>query len=386
MNTRQEKVSIALFVPSLCYGGAERQVIEIARHLDRERFDVHILTLIDFSPLLEPDDELHQRVHIVERPGGFDPMLLFRVRRLLKKLDVRIVHSFLFLPEFLARLAAPFAGKPVVIGSERNTDYQLAFYRWFCLRMTSRLSDLIVANSRAGAAFNAGYFNRSQGQYRVLYNGVDTDRFKPGGTEACRRSINAAWTDETAVIGMFGSFKRQKNHVYLFQALAAARSRRDLGDIVLLLVGDTLVEDHDDTLTYKREVQRALKEHALEDITVVLGNRTAVEAVYVACDFTVLPSLHEGTPNVVLESMACGVPAVVTDVSDNAILVTHEVDGMVVPLNDVEAFSGVLEEMIRNRELRENLGLAARDRMLKDFSLSAMARNAAEIYEEVLAW
>ncbi len=375
------KTVVALVIPSLCYGGAERQVVEIARHLDRSRFEVHIITLSDYTPLLPESDELRKSLHVIKKRGRFDFTVIWRLARELKRLNVEVAHAFLFYAEVATRLAARMVGVKPVIGSERNTDYKMAWYHWRSLHLTRNLVDAVIANSRAGARFHGNLYGLPDSRYQVVYNGVDIQRFRPRDKAACK--ISLGFDKETIVIGMFASFKRQKNHLQLFMAMENIAKKYP--NAYLLLAGDTLMADYGDTLEYKRQVMEVMKECGIESITKILGNRTDVEMLYPACDFTVLPSFREGTPNVVLESLACGVPVVVTDISDNAHLVTDGEEGYVVPPNDVVALSSRLEAMCESAELRKTMARNARQTAEQRLSTQVMSANIASAYESIIA-
>lgn len=379
--SKPDMLNVALVIPSLCYGGAERQVVEIARNLDKSRFQVFIVLLTDFTPMLADDDPIRECIRIVGRRSRPDIGLVFRLARVFRELDVQVAHGFLFLAELSARIAGPLANTRVVIGSERNSSYNPATYRRLLFKVTSGLVDRIVANSKAGAKFNAELYGLSDNRYRVVYNGVDTNRFRPRDSLQAKERLGIA--PDSRVIGMFGGFKRQKNHILLFRAIerCAARSRYQ---VVLLLVGDTLFADHDDTVAYKREILDALEQLGLRSMTLVLGNRTDIEEIYPACDITVLPSLHEGTPNVVLESMASGVPPIVSDVSDNSQLVSDGIDGYLVRLDDVDSLSTRIDELLDSEATRTRLGIKARETAEVRFSMAAMSENMSAVYLDAL--
>ena len=121
-----------------------------------------------------------------------------------------VVHTFLFDAEFFGRIAGRLAGVPVIIGSERNTDYVPLRRHLWAFAMTRSCSDAVIANSKAGADFNSRTFHVPRSKYRVVHNGVDIDRFSPRDAGALRKELKIA--DHDRVVGMFASFKEQKNH------------------------------------------------------------------------------------------------------------------------------------------------------------------------------
>ena len=382
MNTEfhTHKINVALVIPSLCYGGAERQVTEIARKLDRNRFEVHIIILTDYTPLLTEDDELRRNLHVVEKSGKLPLSVVWRLRTLFIKLNIQMAHSFLFYAEIATRIAAKMAGVEFVIGSERNTDYKLAIFREKLLYMTRNMTNAIIANSQAGAKFHSKLYNLPGSKYWVVTNGIDIQRFRVRDKIECKKKLG--FGKDTILIGMFASFKTQKNHLQLFTAMKGMVKK--FNKVHLLLVGDTLYTDFGNTLEYNKQVMKAMKDTGIDQIATILGNRTDVETIYPACDFTVLPSFREGTPNVVLESLACGVPVVVTDVSDNVTLVTNGEDGFVVPINNVPALQSRIEELCMNAELRTAMGKRARQTAERRFSTQVMCDNMGAAYEAII--
>ncbi len=378
---QNQKINLALIIPSLCYGGAERQVVEIARYINRyDDFDAKIITLSDFTPLLPVDDELRQKLHVIKKNSKYDVFVIWRLVRLLNKLNIHVVHAFLFNTEIASRLIKHLSKVKVVIGSERNADYKISKPRWFVLKLTSYFLDAVVSNSSSGAAYHQKLYGLSQDKYSVVYNGVDTERFRVRNKQECRAALDI--DNSVFLIGMFASFKSQKNHLALFEAILALQNTGR--PIKLLLAGDTLLSDFGATLGYKKEVLDRLVDTGLDQNTLIVGNRKDVENLYPACDICVLPSLHEGTPNVVLESMACGIPNVITDVSDNSILVKNGEEGFVVPPGDVDALRDAIERLIADDELRNRMGKNARDAATERYSLSRMVCDMSSVYRETL--
>jgi glycosyltransferase involved in cell wall biosynthesis len=304
-----------------------------------------------------------------------------RLARLLRRLRADIVHSYLFSAEIAARLAGRFAGTPVIIGSERTTNYRLKKRNLWAYRLTRGCVDLIIANSNAGAAFNSRLLGHSPSLYRVVHNGVDTARFTAQDPRPIRHELGLE--QDESVVGMFASFKPQKNHALLFaafQRVAASWPRTRL-----LLVGDELVGGAHGADEYKSRMQALVDELGIRRHCLLLGNRGDVERLYPACDVTILSSLCEGTPNVLLESMACGVPVVATDVSDNRYVAPDGEVGYIVPLDDAAAMADRICRLLANKDLRQQLGKQARRWTEREFSIGQLAKKTEAVYLEALA-
>lgn len=375
------RICVLLVIDDFEYGGAQRQVVELANGLDPARFDVHVCALSAYVPLAQGMRDREQRLHVIPKRCKVDITVVPRLAWLLRRLKADIVHSYLFSADIAARLAGRLAGTRTIIGSERNTNYRLKKRNLWAYRLTRGCVDLIIANSNAGAAFNSRLLGHNPSQYRVVHNGVDTTRFHPQDGEAIRQGLGVA--EDERVVAMFASFKQQKNHSLFFAA--AKRVLAQVPKARFLLVGDQLYGSQDGSDVYKACMSRLVEELGLRERCLFLGNRDDVERVYPACHVTVLSSLYEGTPNVLLESMACGVPVVATDVSDNRYVAPDGEVGYIVPLDDVAAMADRICRLLANEDLRRQLGKQARTWTEREFSIGQLAKKTEAVYLEALA-
>jgi glycosyltransferase involved in cell wall biosynthesis len=377
--TQQSKVAL-LLISSLEFGGAQRQVIELANNMDPEKYEVHVCSFADYVPLADTLRNAGERLHIIRKAHKFDFRVVPKLARLMRKLNVDVLHTFLFDAEFYGRLAGRLARIPAIIGSERNTDYvSLRRHHW-AFRLTRSCTSLIIANSRAGADFNSRTFGVPASKFRVVYNGVDTRRFQPADSSGLRRQLGLS--SRHRIIGMFGSFKAQKNHPLLLRA--AKQVVTAFPDARFLFVGDELYMGMTDSVSCKQQILALVKELGLSNYCLFPGNQSDVENWYPLCDLTVLPSLFEGTPNVALESMACGVPVVATDVSDNSIVIPDGRTGFIVPLHDEEAMAERILRLLTDESLRRRMSEDARNWAVSQFSGPRLAEKTAQIYDEAL--
>jgi len=303
-----------------------------------------------------------------------------RLAKLLHQLKADIVHGYLFAAEIASRLAGQLAHTPLIFGSERNTDYLLKRRQLITYRLTRGCMDLLVANSNAGAQFDCRLLGYRPLQCRVIHNGVDTQRFRPHDEQALRRELGIG--DGEFVVGMFASFKKQKNHPLLFRA--ARRVLQRLPQTRLFLVGDELYGGMYGSDDYKRDMDRLVDELGIRERCLFLGNRRDVDRLYCVCDLTVLPSLFEGTPNVALESMACGIPVIATQVSDNVQIIPDGRVGYVIPLGDEAALCERICQLLENNARRRQMGQEARAWVESGFSIACLVDKTARVYQDAL--
>jgi glycosyltransferase involved in cell wall biosynthesis len=372
-------VSVCLLISSLEFGGAERQVVEMMRTFDRSRVHPIVCSLSTKVPLAAALPDRDQCLHIVEKRGRFDFTTVFRLAGLLRRQKVDVLHTFLFDSEIIGRLAALLAGVKVVISSERNTDYSRPFKHRVALKLTRPLFDTMVANSNAGKQFNVRTQGLDPSRIEVVHNGVDTEKFQPdvAAGQAFRASLGIPL--EVPVVGMVGSFKRQKGHDNFLRM--AALLLKSHPTVRFLIVGAPVSTEGEAGRRYEEEIHTMAESLGVKDHCHFIGNQKDMKAVYNACSVTALLSRREGTPNVVLESMACGVPAVASDVADNALIITSGTSGFIVPVDDPIAAAECLVPLLSDGERLVTMSTAARSLMCEEYSLQRAAQKLERIYQ-----
>ncbi len=380
MMTKYRQICVVLVIDDLGYGGAERQVVELANNMDPDRFDVHVCTLSDNVPLGSKLRNSERRLHTIVKKNKVDFTVVPRLARLLKSLNADIVHSFLFSADIASRLAGRLARTKLIIGSERDANYSPGKRQIFAYKLTRGYVDLTIANSTAGAQFNSKIYRQPSSDYRVVFNGVDTERFTTRNRIAMRNELELP--ADKHIIGVFASFKPQKNHAMLFQAFK--RVLDSFPDTQLLLVGDQLHGNMMGTAEYHTRMENLIDELGIRQRCTFLGNRDDVELIYPACDITVLSSLHEGTPNALLESMACGIPVVATNVCDNSYVVKEGETGFLVEVCDIEEMACRIKVLLDNNTLRQEMGQKANDWVKKKFSIVQLVKKTEAVYLEAL--
>ena len=380
MITTNRRICVVLVIDDLEYGGAQRQVVELANNLDRDRFDVHVCTLSDYVPLGSQLRNAKLRLHTIVKKNKVDFTIVPRLVRLLKSLDADIVHSYLFAADIASRLAGRLAGTKLIIGSERLANYKPGKKQVYAYKLTGKCVDLTIANSKTGADFNSKTYRQPICNYRVVYNGVDTERFKPRDRVTLRNRLGIP--AENRIIGVFASFKTQKNHAMLLKAFKVLLN--SFPKVQLLLIGGQLYGNMCGTGECYRKIENLIDDLEIRKRCTFIGNRDDVELIYPACDITVLSSLYEGTPNVLLESMACGVPVVATNVCDNSYIVKKGETGFLVELGDVDGMSCYMKTLLTNNNLRLKMAQKARNWAVDEFSLHRLARKTENVYLEAL--
>jgi sugar transferase (PEP-CTERM/EpsH1 system associated) len=202
-----------------------------------------------------------------------------------------------------------------------------------------------------------------------IYNGVDTDEFRPDAAERAdvRRELGIA--ADAPVIGMVARMDPIKDHATLLSAFERVRAQRP--DAQLVLAGKGPDEE-------KIAAAAGAGVH-------VLGDRSDVPRLLRGMDLFALTSLNEGISNTILEAMASGMPVVATRVGGNPELVVDGQTGALFPVGDDEELARVLLGYIEDDARRRAHSEAAREHIIATFSLDSMVANYEKVWRETAA-
>ena len=363
------RLRISFLLNNLAFGGAERQLVVLARSLRERGHIVSVLTLYPGGGLEPELRAAGVRLRSIDKGGRWDVASFFiRLQRAVREESPDILHSYLATPNIAAALIRPLFPRMKTIWGERASDMDLSRYHWVARLsdvITSalcRFPDLHIANSQSGRthAISRGY---PAAKFAVIPNGIDTDRFTPD--PAAGRHLRHSWkvADDTLLIGRVGRLDVMKDHETFLRAAAQIARQHDNVRFVCIGNGDARYG----------EAMRALScDIGLADRVLWVPARADMNAVYNALDIVCSSSAFgEGFPNVVGEAMACGVLCVVTDVGDSAMLVGDET--FVVPPRDPVRLASRIDHLLSvSTTERNEIRARLRRRVVEQFSVARL--------------
>jgi glycosyltransferase involved in cell wall biosynthesis len=314
------------------------------------------------------------------RPGQPSLAAFFRLAGWLRYDKPDLLQTWLYHADLLGILAARVARIRVVVWNIRNSELELSQYRrlsGWVVRICSWLSgwpQAVICNSHAGRDFHARFGYRPS-CWMVIPNGINTEVFKPDleAYRSLRRELGLA--PDTVLIGQVARYHPMKNQTGFLAA--AGELLRTGGDAHFVMVGQDIGEENADLV-------EAVRQQGLTGRVHMLGRQEAMPRIEAALEILTSASFGEGFPNVVAEAMACGVPCVVTDVGDSALLVGGT--GKIIPPRDTHAIVSAWRELIAcGATGRRSLGESARQRVAESFSLDKTIAAYQALYEELIA-
>jgi len=368
------KPRVMLFTDSFVYGGTERQLVQVLRHLDRGKYDLQVGCLKRKGPFLADVEALG--IPIAEFPLNSLYNLraarwFWQLVRFLRRQRIDILHAFDFYTSVFAVPAARLAGVPVILASRRETADDRTPWQRRAIRIACQLATHIVANSRAAGTRLPGLRDGESKKVTIVPNGINLDEFDPTSAEPVQKQLGLV--AGAPVVGTVAALRPEKDLCTFLRA--AARVSAAVPEVRFLIVGGGAERQRLEGLT----AELSLSAHVL-----FLGDRSDVSQNLAAMDVFVLSSIAESCPNAVLEAMAMARPVVAAKVGGLPELVEEGKTGYLVPAGNDEAMSRRILALLGDQPLREAMGEAGRARVEREFTIPAMKERLEALYDEAL--
>jgi glycosyltransferase involved in cell wall biosynthesis len=374
-------MKLLFIITDLLTGGAEMMLLKLLSRIDRSLFECRVISLEDLGTIGPRIGALGIPVlEIGMQPRSLDVSRWLLLAREIHAFNPSIVQTWMYHADLLGGVAAKLAGVPCIIWNVRHSNLNPNLNKLhtrlaarFCAGLSHWIPTRILTNSGVAAQVHQalGY---DASRMLTIPNGFETDRFKPDAASRAAFRNELGLPVDAPLIGLVGRYDRQKNHFGFLRAAEIVAQEHPAVHFVLCGRG---VDANNGQLTSRVGC------NGLRERFHLLGERSDMPRVTAALDIACSSSFGEAFPNAIGEAMACGVPCVVTDVGDSAILVGNT--GRVVPPRDdcglARAILGLMEMPEGERQV---LGLRARQRIIDNYSLDSVVRQYEMLYESVV--
>jgi len=359
-------------ITRLLKGGAEAKTIETVLGLDEYEFTVGYGAEYDSEQVarLEAAGIGTKQFTSIRHYNPVTAIVAVgAVARYLRKHHFDIIHTHSTEAGIIGRFAASLAGVPAIVHTVHGEPFApdrndvLERFVLYCERAAARHTDRLVTNADAIAE---NYLRRGIGQpdqYTTVYSGIDLDAFRDAAPAS-------DVTGEGVRVVMVGRLADGKG----FEDLLAAVDRLNRDGLSVYLVGDGPL---------RKKLQQEVTQRGLSESVHLLGHRDDIPAILAACDVFILPSYREGTPRVITEAMASGLPVIATEIAGIPEQIEDGTNGILIQPGDVTALVSGLERLAESSELREQFGTASQERVER-FSVATMLSDIDTVYRESL--
>jgi glycosyltransferase involved in cell wall biosynthesis len=355
------KKTIVHFINDLNRGGAEKMLVTVTRELSEYN---NIIVTLDKANSFKEELVCDQYI-CLNAPSPFAfPLAALKLRRLINKHKPDIVHTHLFWPTFIARIATP-KKIPLIttihLFVASSMEYKIRHVRWLD-RISYRLrKSSIIAVAKGALNEYFSFLKLKPYKAYPLYTFVDTTVFN-------NANILPLQSNDTFKLIAVGTLKEQKNFQYYINAFKQLRNEK----IELHVYGSGHLE---------ADLKKSLQENNITNI-VLKGMVENINEIIPQYDLFTMASHYEGFSLAVLEAMALGMPMLLSDIdsfkeqcADTAIYFD---------LNNINDFVAKLKSLCTNKLKLQQMGKNAKERVLANFTLEHHLKGLRSIYIETL--
>ncbi len=362
---------ILYVIDSMTKDGAESQLLKTLARLPAEGYEVSVVLSrtegeraaeLESMPCVRQVITLatkNRRKHVLEKA--------FALAGIVKATKPDIVHSWLWYSNFLCGLSRKlgFWRRIPFVASQRG-DYH-ARYGKFRLWLTEKLiyntADILLTNAEPIQRYLCQQYPEKK-----IYSIPNLLELPPKVWQQPQRSD----TEEKLIVSV-GRFAPEKGHRYLITALNLLKQQDIPWRCTFLGEGELAAE-----------LRSLVEAYGLSEQVAFPGFCEDVFSVLLTADVFVLPSLHESSPNALIEAMAIGMPCVASDVGGIVDLIEDRKNGIGVPPEDSEALASALHQLLTNPDLATTLGQNARTTIQQKFDSTESIQKLEAIYQQLM--
>jgi glycosyltransferase involved in cell wall biosynthesis len=339
----------------------------LAANLDKRLFDVDVLCLTRGGPVAETLSRARVPYRVLGKSGKLAPLTFLRLLWRFLTHPPTVLHTWLFTSNTYGRLAGAAIGVRHLVASERSTDPWKRPLHRFIDTVLARTTDRIVANSRAVAQSLVSH-GIPEPKITVVPNSVDTVRFRPRDASEARKALGLAVSG--AYMGYIGRLAFEKRPELFVEAAKLVLKANPDAKAVLFGTGPL-------------EADLKAAAAGFSDRIIFYGDCRDVEIAHAALDCLLLTSSWEGFPNVVLEAFASARPVVAVRMPATEELIEPGVTGLLVD-GTADAIAAAALRALSDLEWSREMGLAARERVEREYSVERAVAAYERVYMEAL--
>jgi len=370
-------LNILFVIDSLGTGGAERQLVELVRSMDKTHFQIHIACLAYYDEsYAELLNGTGVRIEYFSRSYYLDIKPIISLIRYIQNNKIDLIHGFMHMGSLFGLIAAKIMRKPIVCSAIRDAK-EKTILAMLIIKWLAMFSDIIVANSKAGFT---NRFRKMRSNFIVVYNGIDFNRFIPNENKYNRHLREELGLRESDfVVGMVANLGPNKDHITLLDSAQIVLKRKP--NVKFLLIGKNYYQ-------IQQKLELKAKQLNIEKNICFCGYRKDIDKIYNIFNLSILLTnneLHqEGISNAIIESMACGIPVIATVGGGTGEIITDGVNGLLIPPKSPKETADAIIRLVSNRAEASRIGEAGKQFVYEKFNITRYVKDYEHLYQKVL--
>lgn len=350
------------------FKGSAVSLYQLMTGLDRTRFRP-VAAFSKPGPMVDKLTSLGIPAYVLSIRGLLGMGLVREAMALIKSEGIGLVHLNSAVPfSKYVGIAARLSGVPVVWHVREDPEGNRVRKNGPWVKL---LSNRIFAVST-----DIEEYFRTTGKALKIYNGVDTDVFRPGLDGKTFRERHGIPGD-AFVFGMVGTIEPRKGVLSFLEAAESIITDRPSAWFLIVGSGQ---KEHEDEVRKFLDTRPALKAR-----TTLAGRVTDVPSAMAALDLLVMPSLWEGFPRALIEAMSCGRPAVATRVGEVEHIIDEGRTGFVIAKDDPAALAGAMRRCMDMGDGLLEMGRLAREAAVEKFGIKRHIALVMDEYDKITA-
>ena len=382
------RTRILYVIDSMGRGGAETQLFKTLARLSIDKFEAFIvlsrepgdsyeqlaaLPIVQEIIVLHDTSRFNSQAHRVRFPILSLVQKAFRLAGIIKSVKPAIIHSWLWYSNLLCGIVRQFSltpsgGKPScpLIVSQRG-DYYARYGRsrlWLTEKIIYRHADVLLTNSdRIRDNLRHRYPDKRIQAIRNLLDLPELALRSPSDTPPLWHIVSV------------GRLTAEKGHQYLIEALHLLNTKYNRQNFTATILGDGALQT---------DLAQLVNRYHLSDRIQMPGFCDDIFSMLSTAHLFVLPSLHESSPNALIEAMGGGLPCIASSVGGVLDLIDHQENGLLIPPRASGALAEAINNLLTNQELAVYLGRNARRRIEEMFDSNRSIQQLEAVYQDSL--
>lgn len=356
--------NILFIVSGLHSGGAERQLLNLLKGLNKNEFNVRLIIMSHSGERVKEAMNIGIKVHFVIRKWRWDLTPINKIKEIIKSNNISIVHAWGFMPAFYAFITRFCISYIWINASIRSSNHKISF-EMFLRKMLLYPANYNIANSYAGLkAFGLNSSNRN----RVIYNGIAQKKTNLS-IELIKKKYKIKYS---VVISSIGRLQKSKD---FFSFLLNAKALIEYNnDICFIIVGNG--NQYGELVNYAKHLN--ISEHVI--FTGFIQNTSEILKVTDLFILLSYPDIGEGFSNAIAEAMLQGIPVIASNIGGTPEFIKNKSNGFLFEPGDNNLIVEKIKELLSNKKLYNMISQNAKESIEEKYSLSYMIDQYEKFY------
>jgi Glycosyltransferase len=372
-----ERINVLHLINYPGNGGSEKYILSLADKLHGDRCRFFLAASTD-GPMIENVKARAIDIDFIPMKNPFDIRAAFMLKRLCKRLSIDIVHTHFLRENFIGALSKILGNRIALINTVHMMDRKNGLIRT-ANRIMSNFDDAVIAVSQAVSDIQLEE-GISADKLKLIYNGVDIT-CSNGRVASNFRKANKIGGDEFLITSA-ARFSEEKGHLFFLEAISRFKATLEsqygtaMPKVKFVLAGEGVLLE---------ECRKRATDMELNDIILFTGYFSNINALLKETDLFISHSTKEALGISILEALACGIPAIVTNSGGTSEIVNETTGcGLLVNNGDVAGLSSAMVRMVTDRVFYSECRSKAVKTVEERFTLDKMAGDTLELYIKCL--